>query len=366
MNGKSDRHRFRTAPFLAKLLALALASAATAQETPTAAPSSPTAPEAKARTVPATDKEIWAGQKITLRVDLMVPGYFTGVPILDLPRVPGLLLLPPAGSPPVGSEEADGVSYTVQQHELMVIPFEAGPVTIPPFEIRLAYKRQPLDKDSVAGVVRTSAVTFTVKPVPGLPDGVRPLTSRGLTVTESWKPELPAGRQVRTGSAFVRTIQWTAPDVPGMAFPPMELEKISGLGIYTATPEVNDTARRGELTGSRRDTVTYVCRTGGQFVIPPLTLKWWDPDARELKEVTFPLRTLDVAAPPVPPISFTARVHGWIRSHWQAAAMLGTAALLALTALRFAQKPIRTFLAKLKPRHLAPLNPESPNSRKPA
>lgn len=323
------------------------------------AAAAPVQPVGKVRAALAGNEPIWAGQKATLRVDLLAPGYFADAAVFDLPRIPGLLLLPPAGSPSVGSEDVDGITYTVQQHEVSIISLQPGPVTVPPFEIRFNFKRAPLDKDSVSGAVKTPAVQFTVKPVPGLPEGTAALTSADLAITESWKPEPPpTGTQVQTGSAFVRTLSWTASDLPGMAFPPLRAEKIRGLGIYPATPEVNDTYERGELHASRRDSVTYVCRTGGKFTIPAVTIKWWDPKTKELKETTFPARTIDVAAPPVPPVPLTRQAADWIHRHGPILGITGALAALAFAAIHFARQPVLAFCRQFRPRHLTPLNPQ--------
>ncbi|RYD27727.1 MAG: hypothetical protein EOP86_24125, partial [Verrucomicrobiaceae bacterium] len=147
-----------------------------------------------------TEDRIWAGQEVALRVNLLVPGYFSGVPFFSLPQVPGVLVMPPAGSPVVGSREIDGVSYTVQQHSLEVVPVLGGSVELPPFEIRLSYKRQPLDKEVVTETVRTTAIGMTVNLPPGMEDGGQPITSSTLRVTETWTPE--PGKVAKAGDAF--------------------------------------------------------------------------------------------------------------------------------------------------------------------
>ncbi len=299
--------------------------------------------------------DVWVGQRMPLVVELLVPGYFSGSPAFDLPRVPGLLILPPAESPTVGSEQEDGITYAVQRHELTVFSRRPGMIAIPPFEIRFSIKRQPLDKESVEQAVKTTAIAFTAKPPPGSQPGESLITSGDLMVKESWKPE-PAAH-AKAGNAFVRTIVWTASDVPGMAFPPFDAGNIDGLGIYPGDPLVNDTSGRGVLHGERRDKVTYVCKTGGHFVIPELTLRWWDLREKEIKQVVFPARSFDVAVPPVPPVPMTVRVTRLFRDHWPV--MLGSLAGVAVFALaiRHARESIVGFLKRLLPRHLTPLNP---------
>jgi hypothetical protein len=59
-----------------------------------------------------------------------------------------------------------------------------------------------------------------------------------------------------------------------MVLPPSQPGKIAGLGIYPATPEVGERSECGESRSERGDRVTYVCKTGGDFVIPALSFQW--------------------------------------------------------------------------------------------
>ncbi|MES2438096.1 MAG: BatD family protein [Verrucomicrobiota bacterium] len=312
-------------------------------------------PPSKVRISMDRSGEIWVGQRVPLVVELLASGYFSGSPVFDLPRVPGLLILPPAGSPSVGSEDIGGTTYTVQRHELMVFSSGAGTISIPPFKVRFGFKHQPLDHDSVEAEVSTESITFTARQPPGSDAEETLITSGDLAVTESWKPE--PGKQVKAGDAFVRTIVWTASDVPGMAFPPFDPGHIEGLGIYPRDPAVYDTSDRGTLRGQRGDTVTYVCKTGGHFVIPAQHIRWWDPVEKQMKQTDFPERTFDVTAPPVPPVKLSVRITRMLRDHWLV--ISGSLVIFSLAAVGvfLAWESIVRFFKLLLPRHLAPLNP---------
>ena len=103
------------------------------------------AQEAKALTSIETKGDLWVGQRVTLLVELLAPGFFAGTAAFDLPTVSGLMLVPPEDSPIVASETMDGTTYTVQRHELAVFSRRAGEQTIPPFTVRFQFKRNPLD-----------------------------------------------------------------------------------------------------------------------------------------------------------------------------------------------------------------------------
>src|SRR5262245_45871732 len=62
------------------------------------------AQEAQVRTSIASQEELWVGQRATLVVELLAPGFFSGTPSFDLPNAPGLLIVPPSGSPVVSNE----------------------------------------------------------------------------------------------------------------------------------------------------------------------------------------------------------------------------------------------------------------------
>jgi hypothetical protein len=62
---------------------------------------------------------------------------------------------------------------------------------------------------------------------------------------------------------------------------------------------VQDQVERGDLTGKRVETVTYVCERPGQFTLPALVIPWWDVKNQQLMRVTLPAVTLEVAPGPV-------------------------------------------------------------------
>lgn len=298
-------------------------------------------------------KERWVGQKATLVVELLAPGYFSGSPSFDLPRIPDVLIMPPAGSPSVSSEEIDGTSFTVQRHELVVIPRREGEVALPAFEVRFEIKRQPLDQDAVAQSVKTPPVSFTTRMPPGTAPGELVLTSKDLSVTETWKPE--PGKSAKAGNAFVRTLTWSATDLPGMAFPPFKPQAAEGLGIYQSEPEVNDSDDRGVSHGGRVDRVTYVCKNGGQATIPGWSFRWWDPQTREMRHVEFPAHAIDVSGPPA--VAAAPPESHWWKHHWRALTVWSLVVITAGTGLWLARERLADFLRKLLPHRLPPLNP---------
>jgi hypothetical protein len=312
------------------------------------------AQEAKVRTTLATNGELWIGQRETLVVELLAPGYFSGAPSFDLPNAPGLLVVPPSGRPVVSNETIDGTTYTVQRHELAVFARRAGEQTIPSFTVRFQFKRNPLDKEPAATAVKTEPVHFIVKVPAGAEKLGNIISARNLTVDETWAPN---PHQAKAGDAFTRTITYSAPDIPAMAFPPFPAGKIDGLGIYPKPPEVFDESDRGSLTGRRRDTIVYVCQRAGRFTIPEARLTWFDLDAQQLRVIHFPAQTFEVA--PNPAMAMAAAQNAVPPAHYSAGFWMGMALVVLGLAVLLAPAALWSWLlAPFRPVHLSPLNPQ--------
>jgi hypothetical protein len=317
------------------------------------------AQDARVRASVGDKGDLFVGQRLTLTVELLAPGFFAGAPSFDLPDPPGVLLVPPGGRPTVGSEEVDGVSYAVQRHELSVIARRAGPQTIPPLTVRFHFKRNPLDKKTVPATVKTASLTFTAKSPPGAGKLNGIISARGLTAVETWHPE-PG--KAKAGDAFTRTVTFAADDVPAMAFPVFPAAKVDGLGVYPKPPEVLDRDTRGQLHGERRDVVTYVCKNPGVFVLPAVRLTWFDLDAKKVRRIDFPARTFDVAPNPAMSAAAAAtqptsdRPSGNFGKLFTAVLGVAVSGVLGIILLhRYGER----WIAPLRPVHLAPLNPTS-------
>jgi hypothetical protein len=274
----------------------------------------------------------------------------------------------------MSTETIDGTEFTVQQHEVQAWPMRAGEQSIPAFNIRFSFKRHPLDTASVPATLATTAIPLTVKQPLGTEGMGTILSARNLEMTETWSPE-PGAEPIKAGAAFTRTVTFTAPDMPGMVFPPFPSGQIDGLGIYSKR-RLLDQNERGVLTGKRQDEITYVAKRPGQFTIPAARYAWFDLDIQQMRSETLPARTLNVIANPqmasagtigeadttCDTLSCWLNAFGRWASSLDIAAMLGTALLVLLLMLlpisrrRFG-RAFGAAVAPLRAVHLQPLNP---------
>jgi hypothetical protein len=320
---------------------------------------------AKVRTTLKVKEKVWVGQRVTLIIELLSPGYFAGSPAFDLPSVPGILILQPDGRPVLGSEMIDHTSYTIQRHELAVLSQRAGHIKIPSFSVRFSTRQGAASP--VEQRLQTDAVSFDANLPPGAEALATLISARDLTATEKWRPEPGAAK---AGDAFTRTITFSASDVPAMAFPPFPPKEIPGLGVYPKAPMLLDQNERGVTRGERRDSLIYICQRPGQFKIPAARFTWWDLDHHQLRTVDFPARTFEVAANPalpIPPVAVSSapdrNLRAQIRGLGVVGGLIGVLAVFGWWTRRRRPRWWRS-LGFWRPVHLVPLNPaSSPGSR---
>lgn len=243
----------------------------------------------------ATDGAIWQGQRVVIRTTIKSPDTFANVPAFDLPQVTGAILVPPSGSPVLGTETIGDDSFTTQTHDLLVFPQQVGTITIPSFTIRFS-SSVGFGKPVQSQIVKTTPVSFSVKKPPGTEHLAMVLTTTNLSVHETWEPQ-PGKEPVAVGTAFKRTIQTTAGDLPGIVLPTFQIQPPAGLRVYKQEPILNDEDNRGDLTGKRSDSATFVCEQSGTYELPAMTVTWWNPTEQVLHHATLPARTIKVAAP---------------------------------------------------------------------
>lgn len=247
--------------------------------------------------------EAWMGQKVVIVVELFSPTRFQGSPGFQIPPVAGALVMQSAESPVLSSQSIDGHEYFVQRHEVLVFPQREGAVRIPPIPIRFGITGDPpADREGA-----TPEFSFTSKRPPGTENLDSIVTTPSLKITETWNAKPTAtgdGTEptAMTGDAFLRTVVIKADDLPGMVLPTLPTDAPDGLRVYPREPLVADKNERGTLTGTRTETLSYLCAAPGRYTLPELRFPWWDPIAEILRFETLPAVSFTVmAATPATP-----------------------------------------------------------------
>ena len=236
-------------------------------------------------------EEAWVGQKVVLSVDVLAKDGWAQLRRVTDIEVDGAYLLDLESQGTRLSEIIDGDSYTGQRYSFMLFAQRGGRLSVPPVPVDVEIKTWGADGDDRIDHKIVPSVEFNVRIPPGVKDSYRLVTTGNFTTTQTWEPETATPM---VGDAIKRRIELYAEDVSGMAFPPSLHDDIDDVGIYPGEPTVEDTFNRGELTGTRIETVTYVFERAGQFEIPDIELIWWNIKTEELQRIVLPGLSLEV------------------------------------------------------------------------
>lgn len=226
----------------------------------------------------------YVGQRVPFFVEVLSKGPFGGATSFTIPKVPNAIIVK-VGDPVVSSKQIAGENWFVQTHEFALFSQHGGDVTIPGFPVRFG------TREAISGPVKEMTGT-----VPSIslkvtrPQGVSPdrflVTTKDFSVEENWNPK-PVG-EVRTGTVFKRTVTQSASDMTGMALAPASAIAPDGVRVYSGSPKVDDETERGEFSGRRMETLTYLVERPGNYELPALHYDWWNPESEQLETKTLP------------------------------------------------------------------------------
>jgi len=246
------------------------------------------------------DQETWAGQQVTVNLDLKSTGYSFSNSHFNLPEVSGAFLMQTDTTTIKFSENIDGETWQVIRYPLALYPQIAGQLEIPPIGVRFTTSAG-FGSPEKGFEFQTKPLQLAVTSPPGVKEGDLVITTTSFKLNHDWQPQ---SGTAQTGDAFTLTVTRRARDISGMLLPPLPVFQAEGLAAYPQAPGVSDKTNRGELTGERTDSIIWVVEKPGAYDIPGIRFQWWDPANRELKQQIVPGLHLEI--PPSPADKATA------------------------------------------------------------
>ena len=233
----------------------------------------------------------------------------------------GAILVKQIGTDQYGSALRAGRTYQVITRRYVLFPLHSGRIQLP----------GPLLDADVAAPQRAPA--WSGNPFSGFFGGLlrtlRPIETRGDPIVLSVRPRPAgaAGRNWLPASHLALSAQWTPQSLRAHAGDPLtvtldlqatgltsaQLPDLSrrlappeGLRAYPDQAKLADTVQGRSLVGSRDQTIAFIARRPGRYVLPAVTLRWWNTRANLPEVATLPSRTLLIL--PAPATTPTAAV----------------------------------------------------------
>ncbi|GAB4514026.1 MAG: hypothetical protein Tsb0019_11720 [Roseibium sp.] len=272
------------------------------------------------------------GQPITVRLTVLVPTWLLEPPVFPSFEVPNVLTrVPSRGTGPtserVGSETWSGVTRSYR-----LSPMSPGRFRIPEGTVTLTFAdpetRQPVRTDLAA-----PGFEIVGSLPPGAEDMAPFIAARSLSLERTVEGD-PAA--LTAGDALVLSTVAKVSGVSPLFLPELvPVERIDGLSAYPQSPVIEEKEERGIVSGSRRETVTYMAEFAGRYTIPAQTLDWYNVDSGKVETVQLAAIDVTVTEPAVSePLSSADGAMFRKAGPWLIAA--GVAAVSVLVLLRLA------------------------------
>ena len=226
------------------------------------------------------------GQAIILSIEIATSRWFAkGTRVLNFKHT-DLIMLPGSEVSINGTKKIEGMTWSTQTKELTLYPTKAGDYQISDITIDISVNTE--NHGIVEGSMTTSIPSFTISLPEELSDIEHFVVSPSFTLKVANNfaqndANQGTDNQYAIGEAITQTVTFTVIGSPAMMIPPMSVANINGISIYQKTAQVFDKANRGNLTGTRIESFTYIFEQPGKFQIEQQTFYWWDLTTNSLK-----------------------------------------------------------------------------------
>lgn len=232
--------------------------------------------------------DIWVGQQVRLLIDVLGRDGWAQIHKFHLFEVSGASVLQVESQGTRLTDTVSGTTWTGQHYEWLVFPQRAGAITIPPIVVDVETKDLATQAVTPVPDQKTPALVFQAALPPGATQKCGLISTTRLEVGQTLEPSTAA---FKVGDALKRSVSLRAAAISGMAFEPVQYAPVSGIGIYPSAPVVQDAVDRGSLVeGRRTESVTYVFEREGNYVLPDVTVTWWDLEEKRLRQRSSPVR----------------------------------------------------------------------------
>jgi len=190
----------------------------------------------------------------------------------------------------------DGKTWQVIERNYAIYPQSSSIIKISPVSFmgqitRNSYGINPFDPPPRTVIRRSAEVVLDVRPVPAAFTGSQWLPAQNLTVAEQWSVD-PSS--LRAGEPVTRTLIVNATGLTSSQIPELPGWPLTDVKYYPDQPELSDERSDTGIIGTRSEQAAIIPNRAGSFVLPEITIPWWNVITDKLEYAVVPERTLQV------------------------------------------------------------------------
>ena len=190
----------------------------------------------------------------------------------------------------------NGTTWQVVERNFAIYPQSSGPVKIEPVTFQgqiasSAYGYDPFARTPSTIIRRSKEVRLDVRPIPAAFTGTDWLPAKNLTIAEQWSID-PAN--LKQGEPATRTLILTATGLTSSQLPELPVWNLSALKYYPDQPVLSDTRTSAGITGTRSEKAAIIPNQPGTYVLPEISIPWWNTATDKLEYAVVPEHTVQV------------------------------------------------------------------------
>ncbi len=190
-------------------------------------------------------------------------------------------------------------AYLVLEQKFALFPQNSGTMTIKPVlgQVRLsAQSSSVFDPFQTRGEIRSvhsPELKVDVTAIQPVFSGQHWLPSSNLRLSEVWQEDLD---NLVAGEPVTRTIMLVAEGLTAAQLPIVEQAIVDGIKQYPDQAVLNDQRSEQGIVGVRQQKIALIPTAGGTYLLPEISLPWWNTNSGQQEVARIPGRTIRVAA----------------------------------------------------------------------
>mgnify|MGYP001269035946 FL=1 len=236
---------------------------------------------------------VYPQQPIKASITIYTETWFTKPLDIESIQVPNAFVLPFKGTLS-SMREVNGKKYASLEFFYLIYPYQPGSYALP--EISVGVESPPAgDYKGVLTNVKTKSLPFEVKDRPSEFNGEEWFVAKDVQITEKWNRPL---NRLKVGDVVERSIVINAKGTLPNFIPDIAIEDEEFATIYKQSPRLEDNRTSQSANGRKIETYLYLLTETGEFMIPELSIEWWNPYATRVYRKIIPERTITIKENP--------------------------------------------------------------------
>ena len=236
---------------------------------------------------------VYVQQPFKITITVLTATWYTAPLDFENIQIPSAFIMSFDQTTP-GIFKINGKQFAGLQFYFIVFPYKEGNFTIPAIDITAT---TPPEGSAVSTKIKlkTSPTAFIVKPIPENMKDENWLVAKNVNIRESWNKSL---QNLKVGDVVERTITIDASGTLPQFIPQLQKDSLDFASSYLQDADLKDERNDYDANGRLTQSMVYLLEKEGDFTIPAVQVKWWNPLSSRVYSRSAPAAKIRVKANP--------------------------------------------------------------------